>query len=137
MPYPSNYVTVNPDYPKVYTLKATITRAGCTATQPTKSITVLPEHGYISSYPNPASNTLNIEVDRIAYERSQPLAQSKIDPIFDIRLYDGQGNLLRNAKVKDGKVEFNVSNLTTGIYYLHVYDGVNEKPEMRQIVVER
>jgi hypothetical protein len=29
-----------------------------------------------------------------------------------------------------------VANLPNGIYYLHIYDGVNAKPEMRQIVVE-
>ena len=27
--------------------------------------------------------------------------------------------------------------LTFGIYYLHIYDGISEKPEMRQILVER
>jgi hypothetical protein len=34
-------------------------------------------------------------------------------------------------------VQFNVSNLPVGIYYLHVYDGVNSKPEIHKIVVER
>ena len=48
----------------------------------------------------------------------------------------GQGNLLRQAATKGGAVQFNVSNLPDGIYYLHVYDGVSEKPEMQQIVIE-
>jgi hypothetical protein len=100
--------------------------------------------GYYSmSYPNPASDILNIEIDAAAISRTKALEQTttggkqlKIDPAYDIRLYDYQGNLLRNAKTKGGTVQFNVANLPNGIYYLHVYDGVNEKPEMRQIVVE-
>jgi len=34
-----------------------------------------------------------------------------------------------------GNVTFNVSNLTNGIYYLHIY-GVNEKPIIRQVMIE-
>ena len=58
------------------------------------------------------------------------------DPICDVRLYDGQGNLLRQQKTKGGTVQFNVANLPDGIYYLHVYDVINGKPEMLQIMVE-
>jgi hypothetical protein len=57
-------------------------------------------------------------------------------PTYDIRLYDGMGNLLRNSQTKGGTIQFNVSALPDGIYYLHIYDGVNVKPEMQQIVVE-
>jgi hypothetical protein len=55
---------------------------------------------------------------------------------YDLRLYDGQGNLLRQQQIRGGAVQFNVQNLPDGIYYLHIYDGVNAKPEMQQIVVE-
>jgi hypothetical protein len=61
----------------------------------------------------------------------------KKEPSFDVRLYDHQGNLLRQATIKGGRVEWNVANLPAGVYYLHVYDGVNEKPEVRQVVIER
>lgn len=56
---------------------------------------------------------------------------------YDIRLYDGQGNLLRQTSAKDGTVQFNVSNLPDGIYYLHIYDGVSANPEIHQVVVEK
>jgi hypothetical protein len=56
---------------------------------------------------------------------------------FDVRLYDHQGNLLRQATIKRGRVEWSVAALPAGIYYLHVYDGASEKPEVRQVVVER
>jgi len=52
-------------------------------------------------------------------------------------MYDGQGIMVRQASAKDGTVQFNVSNLPPGTYYLHVYDGVSREPEVHQIVVER
>jgi len=96
------------------------------------------------SYPNPADNILNIEIDENAVMQTKSLDEqtaigSKIirqNAAYDIRLYDGLGNLLRQASTTGGKIEFNVANLPNGIYYLHIYDGVNEKPEMRQIVVQ-
>ena len=57
-------------------------------------------------------------------------------PKSPVRLYDGQGNQLRQQTAKGGTVQFNVSNLPYGIYYLHIYDGVNSKPEIQQIMVE-
>ncbi len=92
-------------------------------------------------YPNPVSNILNIDLEQTitqanALESVTGAKQLKQDKTYDIRLYDSQGNLLRHAKAKGGKVEFNVENLSNGIYFLHIYDGVSEKPEMRQIVVE-
>ena len=61
----------------------------------------------------------------------------KKEPAFDIRLYDAQGNILRRAQNKGGSVQFNVANLPEGIYYLHIYDGIDDKPSIKQIVVER
>jgi hypothetical protein len=93
----------------------------------------------VSFYPNPASNTLNIEIDAQAQSSASATTagkQLKQEKSYDLRLYDGQGALLRQQKAKGGTVQFNVANLPDGIYYLHIYDGVNEKPKMRQIVVE-
>jgi hypothetical protein len=91
----------------------------------------------VSAYPNPATSVLNIEIDlTLAKAPGQAKAASRQAPAYDIRLYDGQGNLLRQQKTGSGTVQFNVSNLTNGIYYLHVYDGVSAKPDMQQIVVE-
>jgi len=44
---------------------------------------------------------------------------------------------LRNAKNKGGSVQFDISSLLDGIYYLHVYDEISGIPEMLQIMVER
>ena len=59
------------------------------------------------------------------------------DLTFDVRLYDGRGNLLQQQKTKGGTLQFNVSNLPNGIYLLWIDDGVSEKPEVQNIVVER
>jgi hypothetical protein len=97
----------------------------------------------VSAYPNPVFDILHIDInaDRAV---QNGLLQDGITggkrmqtsaPVYDVRLYDGQGNLLRQKKT-GGQAEFSVANLTSGIYYLHVYDGSGEKPEIRQIVVK-
>jgi len=84
-----------------------------------------------SSYPNPVSDMLTIETGSSSNTKAQGSS-----PTYDIRLYNGQGNIVRHQSNKGGTVQFNVSNLPNGIYYLHIYDGVSSKPEMQQIVVE-
>ena len=102
-------------------------------------------NGWIA-YPNPTSSILNIEIKEVAAAKDMQAAsntlttadalQSKaIDPHYDIRLYDSFGILQRQTTGKDSKVSFNVANLPNGFYYLHIYDGVHEKPEIRQIIV--
>ena len=94
-------------------------------------------------YPNPVSDILTIEIDEEAFAQEKANQQSnanvvpvKIENTYDIRLYDGQGNLLRQTSTKGSTVQFNVSALPNGVYYLHIYDGVNNTPEIQQIMVE-
>ena len=88
---------------------------------------------YVLIYHNPVSDILTIEIDAGAAQSMLPV---KAKLTFDVHLLDNQGNLLRQQQTKGGTVEFNVANLPDGIYYLHVYDGVNSAPEMLQILVE-
>jgi len=95
-------------------------------------------------YPNPASDVfyINIDAEVIALAQSQLQTITdgkslKSDLTFDIRLYDGQGNLLRQQTTKGGTLRFNVSSLPVGVYYLHIYNGVSSTPEIQQIMVER
>jgi len=95
------------------------------------------------AYPNPVSDILSVEIEQHTIDRAKALQKSasdakstSADPTFDIRLYDGLGNLLRQTSTNGGTVQFNVSNLPAGNYYLHIYDGVSDKPEMQQILVE-
>jgi len=84
-----------------------------------------------SVYPNPVYDILTVDLSIGGNN-----AQGRTAPNYDVRLYDGQGNMVRQQFAKGGTVQFNVSNLPDGIYYLHIYDGVNSTPEMRQIVVQ-
>ena len=90
-----------------------------------------PFNEWITVYPNPASSAVYIEIDVENDSQQQKTART-----YDVRLYDKQGNLLRQQKTAGGRVEFNISNLLNGIYFVHVYDGVNKQPEMRPLVVE-
>ena len=127
-----------------YTTEARAINA-CGSSNWTSELAITVTNGYYSmAYPNPTSNTLNIEIDKTTYMQAKSLEQTttiakqlKIDPTFDIRLYDGQGNIVRRVQNKGGNVQFNISDLLIGIYYLHVYDGISEKPEIQQIAIER
>jgi len=89
-----------------------------------------------SFYPNPASNIVNIEIDTEKYENARNIRGINMDPAFDIRLYDRQGNLVRNTTTKSNKTQLNITGLPSGIYYLHVYDGISKTPEIKQIIVQ-
>jgi len=134
-------VTANPTNGASGAIIATLTLNGVPYGAATKPIVASCGRGggnanssssYILAYPNPVNNILTIEIDAVAAQNFLPV-QAKLT--FDVRLYDVQGNLLRNAKTDGGTVEFNVANLKDGIYYLHVYDGVNSTPEIHQIVI--
>ena len=90
---------------------------------------------YVLIYPNPADDFLNIEIDAEAAQALLP-TETRSSLTFDVRLIDGQGAILRQQKTKGGTVQFNVANLMDGFYYVHVYDGVNQTPEMRQVMIE-
>ena len=57
--------------------------------------------------------------------------------IVDVEAFNGvptDSNYVDMAK--SGKVQFNVSNLPNGFYYLHIYENINEKPTIQQIIVK-
>ena len=70
-------------------------------------------------YPNPASDILNVEIETEA----------------DVMLRS-RGNILRSARTKSITAQFNVNSLPDGVYYLHVYNGIDNKPEITQIIVQ-
>ena len=83
------------------------------------------------AYPNPVNDVLTIETYATANAKAQGTSLT-----YDVRLYDSQGNLLRQTSNKGGTVQFNVSALPDGIYYLHIYEGVSSTPEIQQIMVQ-
>ena len=83
-----------------------------------------------SVYPNPVSDILNIDLDAGENTTSSKTIN------YNIRLYDWYDNLMRITTGISGIVQFNVANLPNDNYFLHIYDGVNSKPEITQIVVK-
>jgi len=55
--------------------------------------------------------------------------------IYDIRLFNAQGVVVRQQQTKTGKIEFNVTNLPEGTYFLHIER--NGQIQKEQITVER
>lgn len=84
------------------------------------------------AYPNPVSDILYIDLGQNAVFSGQ---LSSGTPTYDIRLYDSRGYMQRRTSAQGGIVQFNVSNLPNGIYFLHIYDNFNKIPAIQQIVV--
>ncbi|MDR1370753.1 MAG: T9SS type A sorting domain-containing protein [Dysgonamonadaceae bacterium] len=91
---------------------------------------------YFTCYPNPASNILTIAIDQTAIALNQQFSGKLQKSPFDVRLYDNQGNWLQRASSSGENVNFNTSGLLNGIYFVHIYDGINAKPEIRKIIVK-
>ena len=83
--------------------------------------------------PNPVDDVLFVDLD--AFASDNPALSSSARPTYDVRLYDVMGNMLRQERAGGGTVRFDVSILPDGIYYLHIYDGVNSAPEIQKIIV--
>ena len=91
------------------------------------------------AYPNPVSDILYVEIEQAQRSgRNTPGVQlSTPDPTFDIHLYNGQGNRVRQTASKGGTIQLNVSNLPNGLYYLQIYGEKSRRPpQIQQIIVE-
>ena len=98
---------------------------------------------YVSSYPNPVSNILNVKIDMDIYAAyklqkqvsSNAVKQSK--PVFQILLYSSLGNLVLRTTTTTDQAQLSVSQLPPGNYVLHVSDGSGDKPSTQQVLVRR
>jgi len=86
----------------------------------------------VNAYPNPVKDILNIEI----LAEVDAMLRTKGNPNYDIRLYNSMGSLVRQTTTRSANMQFNVSHLPNGTYYLHIYNGINEKPEIKQIIVQ-
>jgi hypothetical protein len=90
---------------------------------PDNNINIYPERTIVF-YPNPVSDILYVDVE------------NKTSASYNIRLYDSQGKMVRQTKATGGTVEFSVSNLPNGVYFLNIYDESISKPETHKIIVK-
>jgi hypothetical protein len=87
---------------------------------------MVPEEQTIVFYSNPVRDILYVNLEH---------TQHKTSGSCDIRLYNSLGAMCRQAKATGGTVEFSVSNLSGGIYFLVIRDGSTQKHEVHKIIV--
>jgi hypothetical protein len=78
-------------------------------------------------YPNPAYDMLSIEI---------ACTQNNSTASYEILLFNSQGNLLRRAQAKENIVQFDVSALPGGIYFLHISNGISAISETHKVIVK-
>ena len=76
---------------------------------------------------NPISGAFHI---LLGYEEG-----ARMQNTYDVRIYNSAGRHVRQVIAESGRVEFDLSDLPNGTYYLHICDGV-EEPVIQPIVVE-
>ena len=86
------------------------------------------EEEFLSTYPNPVSGVLNINIQNSA----QGIL---VNPNYDINLYDSFGTLKLQTTSQSINFQINVSNLSNGIYFLHVYNNSIGKLMTQKIIV--
>jgi len=107
--------------------------------------------GYGASInPNPVDDVLNITIKTEEdYRRANPLPRyleeilanntgskpSRTNLTYKVNLINSQGIVVRQTTTKSTDLQFNVSNLSNGIYILSIDDGVSEKPSTQRVVV--
>ena len=111
---------------------------GSTPTNPTFIYTfqALNNRSYATAYPNPVSDVLYIKIEDEQDIISQSMTSDKsFMKEFNIRLYNGSGDLLRSEITKGEALQLNMSKYPTGYYYLHVHDNINKDAEAQKIVI--
>jgi len=83
----------------------------------------------LTVYPNPANTELNIaNTDEGGKKEGAPESASipnSGNPEFQVKLFDGKGNILRSAKNPKGSkgVKLEITEVPNGTYYLHISKG--------------
>jgi len=95
-------------------------------------------------HPNPVSNVLTIDLTQVetpeAFTLSDRVRTSTSDrartsEVFNIRLFNAHGMIVRQQRTRAATIQFDVSNLPEGTYYLHIEH--NGEIEKHQIIVQR
>ena len=88
-------------------------------------------------YHNPVDDVLFIDIDHQAiFSKYANSVTTSRNITCEFKLYDITGILVAQTKTSGNKVQINVSSLPDGIYILHLYDGISNQPETKQIIVK-
>ena len=114
--------------PGTYTVKVTGYNA-CGNDSGTLQVGATRQSSPYMVYPNPVRDILYIDIPQNASSTGRL-------PHYDIRLFDMQGNQVRQIATNQAgtTVQIDVSGLTNGNYVLHISDGSNAQPFMQMIV---
>lgn len=88
--------------------------------------------------PNPVDHTLYVNLSELtgAEENSIATARQTVPSnSYELRLFDSQGSLVRNLRMVERQMSINVSNLSNGIYFLHIYKPGIAQPEVHKVIV--
>jgi hypothetical protein len=130
------YASVSIGVAGVYTLYAKAKTSCGTSPAPTFVYNFVVTRGGSGNsffFPNPVSDVLTVDLDEYAASRDPSLSAQAV-PTYDVRLYDTMGKLVIQQSAQSGTLQFNVSKLPNGIYFLRIYDGANA-PESFQVIV--
>lgn len=114
----------------IFTITAEISTPNCGLLSGFKNVFVTRGGSNGIFYPNPVSDILYVDLDKIAN------VQNKTAITFDISLYDSFGNLVSKEIAKGGIVEINVSKQPDGVYLLHINNGISQTPDVYKIIVK-
>ena len=83
-------------------------------------------------FPNPVSDILFVNLEQ---SRSYSGNRGRSTSLFNIRLFNAHGMIVRQKRTQATTIQLDVSNLPEGTYYLHIEH--NGDVEKHQIVVQR
>ena len=106
------------------------------------NLNVYNRSSYAIAYPSPVSDVLTVSFNSEKIEETKASLQSSNSArrgsfLLDIKLYDIYGTLAHQATSSSENITINVSNLKSGIYVLHVFDGISTVPEVHKVIVKR
>jgi len=87
----------------------------------------------VIAFPNPVSNVLTIDLTQATTNAFEN--QTTSEAVFNVRLFNAHGMIVRQQRTKAATIQFDVSNLPEGTYYLHIEH--NGEIEKHQIIVQR
>ncbi len=95
--------------------------------------------GYRSAvYPNPVDNTLHIDIaEPQETENATTIStqQKVLSSSHELRLFNFQGNLVRNLRATDRQISIDVSALPEGNYFLHIIRADTTEPEVHKVII--
>ena len=86
-------------------------------------------------HPNPVSSILPIQIvphPQLALARNM---RNAFGLQYNVRLYDREGNVVRQLTTEREQFQLDVSDLPDGYYYLHILDEAIDAPIVQQIIV--